>query len=204
MNRIDATCGASGRPRRLLRALLRARRGIAGLEFALVAPFPVLLMLATADLTFFVRTKLRLNSTASSVAQMVTQYTELYSGDFATIAQASQLVAGSVPVTGKFGATVVSGITNVSGTPVIAWQQVTSGSTFKSQFGVAGSVPKLPGGYVPPVGVTLIVTEVYTVATPWVFSASIMGGAGTTVVGSVSLLQPRLAPLASITPGTRA
>ena len=98
---------------------------------------------------------------------------------------------------------MISGITNAGGAPTIAWQQVSGGSAFKSQFGTVGATPVLPASYVPPAGVTLIVAEVYTTATPWVFSASFMGGSGTTVVGSVSLLQPRLAPLGSIMPGSR-
>ncbi len=182
--------------------LVRARRGIAGLEFALAAPIFVLLMLATADVTFFVRMKLRLDTTSRTVAQVVTQYNKLYVGDFAAIWQAAQLTAGSISVTGTFGATIVSGIVNTTGAPVIAWQQMTGGPGFSSQFGGVGASPLLPASYVPPRGVTLVVVELYTTATPWVFAASLLGG-DSTVVGSVTLMQPRLAPLATVNPGLR-
>ena len=183
--------------------LLRARRGVAALEFAFTAPIFALVMLATADVTFYVRMKLRLDTTARTVGQVVTQYNQLYGSDFAAIWQAAQLTAGTVSVSGSFGATIVSGITNITGTPVIAWQQQTGGSSFGSQFGPAGASPVLPASYIPPSGVTLIVVELYTTATPWVFAASVLGGGGTSVVSAVTLMQPRLASLATINPGTR-
>lgn len=195
MNRID----------RLLRTtqhFWRDGRGVAAAEFALIAPLLAMLMLCTADVTFYVRTKLKLDTAASELAQAVTQYQQLYSDDFTTLFSAAQLLAGTVPVSGQFGATIISGITNRAGTPTIAWQQVSGGPGFKSQFGVAGATPRLPAGYVPPIGNSLVVTEVYSDSSLWVLSAGIMGS-GSTVVGSNALFEPRLAPLASIIAGNR-
>ena len=42
-----------------------SRRGVAAVEFALVAPFIILLMLAGTDLTIFMRTKMRIDETAT-------------------------------------------------------------------------------------------------------------------------------------------
>lgn len=58
------------------------RRGVAAVEFALVAPFIILLMLGGADLTIFMRTKMRVDETATEMAQVVTQYQDLYDSDF--------------------------------------------------------------------------------------------------------------------------
>ena len=185
-----------------IRHILRARKGIAGIEFALVAPLFVLVLLATTDVAFYIRMRLRLDTTARTVGQVVTQYNQLYAGDFTEIYNASQLTAGSIAVTGKLGATIVSGITNQGGKASIAWQQI-SGAGFTSKYGTVGASPVLPASYVPPVGVTLVVVELYSTATPWVYAASLLGGAGTQVVESVYLVQPRLAGLSSITPGTR-
>lgn len=180
--------------------LVRARRGVAALEFAFTAPLFALLMLATADITFFVRMRLRLDTTARTVGQVVTQYNQLHASDFAAIWQAAQLTAGTVSVSGTFGATIVSGITSSNGKPLISWQQMTGGPGFGSQFGGIGATPTLPGNYVPPSGITVIVVELYTTATPWVFAASVMGGSGTTIVSATTLTQPRIASLASIMP----
>ena len=67
---------------------------MAAVEFAIAAPFFALVMLGTADATFYVRTKLKLDGAANGVAQVVTQYRQLYAGDFATLFSASQLIAG--------------------------------------------------------------------------------------------------------------
>lgn len=49
------------------------RRGVATVEFALIAPFIMLLMLAGADMTVYLRTAMRVDETATEVAQVVTQ-----------------------------------------------------------------------------------------------------------------------------------
>ena len=79
------------------------RRGVAAIEFALVAPFIILMMLAGADLTIFMRTNMRIDETATELALVVTQYQDLYDGDFTGLFNAAQTVAGTTTVTGLFG-----------------------------------------------------------------------------------------------------
>ncbi len=172
----------------------------------MVAPFLALAMLGAADVSFYLRAKLKLDTAATSLAQVTSQYASLYADDFTTLFKVSQLAAGDgVSVTGQFGGTVISGVTNVAGTQKIAWQRISpSASPVVSQFGVAGATPTLPANYVLPIGATLVVTEVYTKLSPWNFAAAILGGPGDpTSVGSVALFQPRLASLNSILAGTR-
>jgi Flp pilus assembly protein TadG len=181
------------------------RRGVAAVEFALVAPFMILLMLAGTDLTIFMRTKMRIDETATGIALTVTQYQNLYDSDFTGLFTAAQTVAGTTPVTGLLGATVVTGIvTDGNDRQTIAWQKRSTQATFNSLFGTAvGSVPTLPNSYLMPKNGTLIAVEVFTSASPWVLSASLMGGAGTTSLRSYALYQPRLGALSTITAGNR-
>jgi Flp pilus assembly protein TadG len=180
-------------------------RGVAALEFALVAPFIILLMLAGTDLTIFMRTKLRIDETATGIALVVTQYQNLYDGDFTGLFNAAQTVAGATPVTGLLGTTVITGIvTDNNDRQTIAWQKRSTQATSNSLFGTTvGSVPNLPNSYLMPKSSTLIAVEVFTSASPWVLSASLMGGAGTTSLRSYALYQPRLGSLSTITAGTR-
>lgn len=179
------------------------RHGVAAVEFALIAPMVVLLMLAGADISFFMRTKMRTDETASELAMVVTQYQTLYSGDFNGLFNDAQTIAGTTPVTGLLGTTIITGIVNANGKQTIAWQQLSASATFSSQFGVTGSVPSLPNNYVLPSGGTLIAVEVFTSASPWVLSASLMGGAGGTSLRSYALYQPRLGSLSTIIAGSR-
>jgi Flp pilus assembly protein TadG len=182
----------------------RWRRGVAAVEFALVAPFLLLALLAGADLSVFIRIQMNLDQTSTEMAQNVTQYSQLYSSDFTTLFNASQTLAGSTPVTGLLGTTIITGIINSNGRQTIAWQQRSPSATFSSLFGTAaGATPTLPNNYVVPAGNTLIAVEVFTTASPWVFSAGLMGHSSITSLRSFALFQSRLSSLATITSGTR-
>src|SRR5579859_3262764 len=114
------------------------RRGVAAVEFALVAPFLLLALLAGADLSVFIRIQMNLDQTSTEMAQNITQYSQLYSSDFTALFNASQTLAGSQPVTGLLGATIITGITTAAnGRQTIAWQQRSPSATFTSLFGTA-------------------------------------------------------------------
>ena len=103
---------------------LGSRRGLAAVEFALTAPFIILMMLAGTDLTIFMRTKLRIDETATEIALVITQYQNLYDSDFTPLFNAAQTVAGTTPVTGVLGTTIITGIvTDANDRQTIAWQK---------------------------------------------------------------------------------
>lgn len=179
-------------------------RGAAALEFAIVAPVLALLLAATADIAILLRTRLRLEETANCLANVVTQYQNLYTSDFAQFWTASQMMAGTTPVTGTLGATIISGIYNSGSGASIVWQQRSPGNTtFASQFGVQGRAPTLPGQYTLAANQSLIGVEVFTPATAFVFSAAMMGGPGSGTLNAYTLFQPRSATLSQINAGTR-
>jgi hypothetical protein len=161
------------------------------------------LMLAGTDLTVFLRTAMRADETANEVAVVVTQYSELYQSDFTVLFNDAQTIAGTTPVTGLLGATIISGIVNNGGTQKIAWQQRSPSATFSSQLGATGSVPTLPYSYVLPSGGVLIAVEVFTSASPWVLSLNLMQHSSISSIRSYALYQPRLGTLATVIAGNR-
>jgi Flp pilus assembly protein TadG len=181
----------------------RRCRGLATIEFALVAPFILLLMLAGTDLTVFLRTAMRVDETANEVAVVVTQYSNLYQSDFTTLFNDAQTIAGTTPVTGLLGATIISGIVNNGGTQTIAWQQRSPSATFNSQLGTVGAVPTLPYNYALPSGGVLIAVEVFTSASPWVLSLKLMPPSSISSTRSYALYQPRLGTLTTVIAGNR-
>ena len=185
-------------------AVLRGRRGIAAIEFALFAPVAILLMLVTADMITYLRVRLTLDQTASSIASVVSQYAQLFDGDFVDLFASTQTIAGSTPVIGANGRTILSGIVNTGSGPTIAWQQSSSGSgAFASKFGTVGSAPTLPDSFAVPGGSTVIAAEVFTKITPWLFSVNLMPASAGVEQRAYAIVQPRVATLATITPGTR-
>lgn len=179
------------------------RRGVATVEFALVLPFILLLMLAGADVTVYLRTAMRVDETATELAVVVTQYSSLYQSDFTALFNAAQTIAGTTPVTGLLGATIISGIVNSNGTQTIAWQQRSPSARFTSRFGTAGAAPNLPDNYTLPTGGVLIAVEVATSASPWVFSARLMPTSSISSIRTYALYQPRLGSLAAVNAGSR-
>lgn len=180
------------------------RRGVAAVEFALVAPLLLLIMLGGADLALFMRARMQLDQVTEELALTVTQYQDLYDSDFTALFNATQTMAGRMPVTGQLGTTIISGIVNTGGRQTIAWQRRSPSATFVSQFGGGpGAVALLPGGYILPSGATLIAIEIFTPAVPWVFSAGLMGRSGITSIRSYALFQPRLGSLTTINAGSR-
>jgi len=174
------------------------------MDFALLAPVLVLLMLATTDLVQFLRIKLRLDEVATAMASLVTQNQNLYASDFPIFFTDAQTMAGAVSVTGDLGATIISGIVNSNGAAIVAWQQKSPGNnTFTSQIGAAGGAATLPGQYTLPAGESLVAVEAYTSATVWVLSARLMGGPGSTSLRSYAVYQPRSVLLSQINSGQR-
>lgn len=113
-------------------------------------------------------------------------------------------MAGTTPVTGLLGATIITGIVNSRGRQTIAWQKRSPSATFNSLFGTRlGAVPTLPSNYPLPWGGTLIAVEAFTSATPWILSVNVMGTSSISTLRSYALLQPRLGSLAAVKSGNR-
>lgn len=175
-------------------------RAFAPIEFAASVAALVMVLLACADLTFYLRDKMRLDRVASGMGLLVSGYTELYKNDFDGFWQASKTMAGaSMPVDGATGATILTGIVNSDGKPKVAWRQQTKGSPFTSQFGAVDAPPaNLPDNYAVPVGASVIAVEVFTTLSPWVLSKTMMGTSGDPSLRSYALFQPRAALLGQI------
>lgn len=155
------------------------RRGSTAVEFAIVAPVLVLLLLAGTDLTFWFLKKFRLDNTASELGNLVAQADTLklaaFPGGYCSqsasslnyFAMASQL-ASPLQVCGAMGATIISGIANNGSKTTVVWQQRTGDAVaYPSRFGNRGTAATLPSGYSVPSGHSIIATEIYSGVTPW-------------------------------------
>jgi Flp pilus assembly protein TadG len=183
---------------------------MAALEFAILAPMLVLLLLGGTDLTFWYLKKFRLDNAAAAVGNIVAAQTSLaltafpanYCSTTSTatnyFAVASEL---SLPMTvcGTGGATIISGLSNNGTTTTVAWQERTgSSASFPSLFGTVGSTPTLPPGYSVPSNHNVIATELYSDVTTWSTPVqTIIGAAGSNVLYSYTLFEPRTGQLAT-------
>jgi Flp pilus assembly protein TadG len=180
------------------------RRATAALEFALIVPVLVFLVLAVADIGIYFRNWFLLEATAASISNITSQYLNLYTSDFTTLFAAAQSMAGStLDVTGLDGATIISCVSNNGGTQTVTWQEREGNIIYASTIGTTGSVAVLPGNNLIPQGQTMIAVEEISAVSPWVLSASYFGGASWPPLRGYALYPPRLASLNTITSGTR-
>lgn len=182
-------------------------RGAGAVEFAFFSTMVVGLLVGGIDVVNYARARLKLDEVSNVTASLVSTYQQLYANDFPTLFQVAQQTAGGLDVTKSYGATIITGITNSNGTPVVAWRQRKSDNTaLVSALGAVGSAPSnLPDGYVVPVGSSLVAVEVFGSVQPWVLRRLLgyTATGGLSTLGSITLFQPRSALLSQVNSGSR-
>jgi Flp pilus assembly protein TadG len=180
----------------------RDRRGVAAVEFAIVAPVLIVLALATADLVQFIRVQLRLDATAVQVGQLVSQCESITdSGDINQFWTYAQWIVGNLgTVTGANaqGAVIISAVYSLNGQNTLAWQKKSNPAQTSSVGSTQGMAATITEGFVVPAGQTLLVTEVSLPSKPWVFSAGFMGSVLPKVLNGTTLFLTRAPDAPSI------
>jgi Flp pilus assembly protein TadG len=166
-----------------LRTFARERRGIAALEFAILLPLFLILFLGTFEVGQAISIKLNNSLAARTVADLASQFTNIYNADMTNILGASTTVMAPYS-TQPFSVTVSQVTVDDKGNAKVAWSDSLNG-TARS----VGDSVTLPAGMNTP-GSSLIWGETQYVYTP---------GLGYVLTGSVTLsnqifMSPRNAP----------
>lgn len=136
------------------RRILTDERGVSAIEFALVLPLMLTLLIGGAEVGDGVATKLRMSRSAYTVADLASQFVSIQSSDMSNI-----LSAGSVliaPYAPSFLTVTVSEVTTIApgGLAAVKW----SASTGKAR--TAGQAITLPAAFSNlPVNTALILGE---------------------------------------------
>lgn len=170
---------------------------MAAVEFALLAPFLVLLLLATADLGLWLRGHLRLGRAVNQLGNIVTQQKSLDADGVAALFQAGQRMAAPLDVTGPQGATILSLVGGTGTANLMQWQRRVGVAEFTSRFGTPGQAVVLPGQGLLPSGQTVIVAEMFSKGQAWVLSARLLGSTGPDSITALAIYRPRFATLAA-------
>ena len=191
----------SGR-RRGLQAFRLGRSGSAALEFAMLAPLVVVLMVAVAEVVTYLRAWHRLERTAAEIANIASQYQALVPADITTLFDAASTIAtpwkawsSTGPATGR--ARMVIGVVNGTGAGnALAWTCSRGDTALVNR--IAG-VTALPNNFVVPAGQTVLVVEVISGARAWsLMSATGFGFFGTTgpdPIRTYAIVRPRQAQI---------
>jgi Flp pilus assembly protein TadG len=162
-----------------LRRFIAGEQGVTAIEFALVLPIVVLLLLGCFEVPRFVLVYQKIARTSSGVSDLVAQADEpLTKNQMNDIFSAGKLMMQPYVVV-AVGRIYVSSINNPSGNGVtITWQRNNGGAvTTASKLGTAGTNPtaKMPAGLVPASNEEVLASEVFFNYRP-IFSTLIYQG----------------------------
>jgi TadE-like protein len=154
--------------RRGARGLFSCRAGNVAVEFALVAPVLIMLMLASAELARFVILHQKMDRVATTMSDLVSRAETISESEFEDIFAAAGEVAFPYDLAG-LGRVIVSSVTNPDGDgPIVAWQRSGGGSyAATSHIGSEGGEATLVADFEVREGETAIISEVYFDFTPF-------------------------------------
>ena len=121
--------GLSFRPRHLWTDV----RGVAATEFAIVVPFMLVLYIGGVELGNGLAMNVKVSATAHSVADMISQNTQISTSRMDSILSASTAIMAPYPVTSASGGSLmtitVSGVsTDANGNATVQWSRSTNSS----------------------------------------------------------------------------
>lgn len=162
-----------------VRQLAHDRRGVAAVEFAMVLPVLLLLLVGYLDVVHLARGHLRVQTAAAQVGQIISQCTtvsggEAADGDVGQLRELTRLTLEPFLKTGDSWALVVTAIgRDSSGKPKRLWGTDNRTSAMKSNTAFASDGATLPDGYALNVGQVMFRTEVFAELDPTVFTKTI-------------------------------
>lgn len=157
---------ASGiRGRRRLADLLKDRRGVSALEFALTAPLLILVYFGMAELSQAVISHRRVAHAASAIGDLVAQ------DDKVTTSEMTDIFAAGTTILSPYSATplnmrITSLTGDSNGNPKVDWSVVPTGQTTLTAYANGASVT-LPAGLIVSQGDNVVMSEAtYTYDSP--------------------------------------
>jgi Flp pilus assembly protein TadG len=171
---------------------------MAAVEFALVAPAVLIILLGVADLAVLIRAAWHLERSAGELANVIAQLDSLREADFPALFDVANRIADPYDLTGQGGAVIITGLSGTASGPVVSWRRRTGAADLLTRFGTSGA-PALPVGFTLPSGQTAIAVETYARVTPWVLAINLLGERAQVLAG-FGMFRPRLSSLASILP----
>jgi Flp pilus assembly protein TadG len=187
------------------------RRGLAGLELALILPVLLLLTFAVIDMVVQMRFSYRVERMAGEILNAVAQLDPATASGINAIIDAAPSIGGSgIPVTDTSG---LDGAIHV-----VAVQRVVSNNLPRNgqlwrvsrpssppaavASRISSSQPALPGGVIVPDGTQLVAVEVLSQHRPWTsrITQVLTGGTAPAVLYAIAVGRPRTATLSGSLP----
>jgi Flp pilus assembly protein TadG len=155
------------RPSRSLRRFCTDRLGTLPVEFALVLPVLILLLVGTADVAWLYIANNKVQRAAAAVADLTARTARIHASDVDDLFAAAREVAAPLDLSGS-GRVFVSSVNRPLGSgPRVVWQRATSGGlVVASRVGTAGGSADLGGSLTLAPGEEVIVGETFLEVEP--------------------------------------
>ena len=178
-----------------LRLFVRGRDGVAIVDFALVVPILVFLLLGSMEIGRYVLLNQKLSRVAISSSDLMSQAKHAVVDDINQIFAAAQYTMNPFEL-GADGVVFLTSVSTDSDLPIepeISWQMSGGGTgIFTSEVGTGVGTPAtLPGGFTMEENQNIIIAEVYYSYQPFFFSKVIQPK----TIRQIGLHYPRLRPL---------
>ena len=158
-----------------LRKLRRNNRGVAAIEFALLLPLLITLMIGALEVTFKIWATQKAEKLSVTLADVIAQSQEVTTNDLDSLVSAVNKIMEPFPF-GSDGAVIISSVYLPSppdgedlGEPIVNWQRKfppSGGLQVESKIGDQGENANLPGGFDMYEKENCIVAEVFYKYTP--------------------------------------
>ncbi|EWY36617.1 hypothetical protein N825_09860 [Skermanella stibiiresistens SB22] len=193
-------------PASILEILRSDRRGLAALEFAIIAPVVILLLVGMVDMTTYVSAALKVERVASGTADVGTQYDRLRDGmtvvkgdEVGVLFLAANQIALPLDLPAK-GAVLITCVADQGNGPQVMWQRRSGRAGPTGEIGSSGAA-KLPAGFSLRYGESVLFVEVYYTLHPYVFSIGWLSDTDKAVdLRRMAVYRPRFGTLTKLEP----
>ena len=153
-----------------LRHFLRGRRGAAAVEFGLLAPVLVVMLLGVAEAGRFIYLHLKISNVVSNVADIVARSEVASENEMTSLFSALPVMLSPFESSGRFGV-IVSGVVRLEADepPVVAWQAAGGPVAVPSDVGAEGAEANTPDDLTFVGGDALIAAEIVYNYDGWLF-----------------------------------
>jgi Flp pilus assembly protein TadG len=127
--------------------IFNAQRGVAAVEFALIAPVMILMLFGATEISQAVTVDRKVTQSASTVADLVAQYDNLDCSTLVSIMKISRSVFEPFANQGNLASINVASVALVGGTPKVEWSRMvdSSGNCTTSASLPVGMIVNVPG-----------------------------------------------------------
>jgi Flp pilus assembly protein TadG len=174
----------------------REQRGVAAVEFAILASVLTFALLGGTELSRYTLMHQKMDRVSASVSNMVAQSSTMKTVDFDNMWGAAIQMAKPFDLGGASSKVIISFIVAESDTTYrVQWQRAGAGTLSQSsQIGSEGGLATMPSGVTMKQGDTIVAVEVYATYAPFVFPEVV----SSSLVYHRSFDQPRLVDLITL------